>query len=98
MLTYFLNTVYFCPRLNLVRVHFGGIEQGAVSPYIQFRKLDFGVYFRILVHENPYIENTKLVIVVFLAQVRVQYECFPDICWVNVQHIWQAFEQKLTLV
>ncbi len=67
----FLKYIVRLPGLDLFGVHFGEVEQGAVSPHPQFGKLDLNVDFRVVVHGNSHIEDALFILLMYLLKVGV---------------------------
>ena len=85
----FFQHVVFLSLLNLFRVHLGDIEQGAVSPYFQFGKLDFSVNFRIVIHQYPYVKDSLFIIFMYFSEVGIQDAGFFDVFRLQVEYSGQ---------
>ena len=74
------------PFFHLISIHLGHIKERAGCPDIQFGQLDLCVDFRIIIHEYVYIQDSQLILFMYLPQERVQDLGFPDIGGIQMEH------------
>ena len=74
---------------DLLREHLGEVEQRAISPHRQFRKLDLDVDLSVIVHQQTHVQDPLFVVLMFPAQVCVEDPGLLDAFRINLQHCGQ---------